>query len=87
MLAHTKGHEGSLLTKARIRSFRMLGPLDGVPDVSAARYPWCQLMGDLGTQTRTLELGTRMINTKADSLSQGKGRLKLRQPIQCDDMG
>jgi hypothetical protein len=34
--AHTEGHEGNLLVRTRIRSLRMLAPLDGALDAPAA---------------------------------------------------
>jgi hypothetical protein len=41
VLAHTEGREGNLLVETQIRSLRMLGPLDGAPDVLATGHPLC----------------------------------------------
>jgi hypothetical protein len=44
MLAHTKGREENLLAGTQIRSLRMSGPLDGVPDMLAIGHPLCRFI-------------------------------------------
>jgi hypothetical protein len=41
MPTHTEGHEANLLVGTHIQSFRMSGPLGGVPGVPAAGHPLC----------------------------------------------
>jgi hypothetical protein len=42
MPAHMEEREANLSVGTQIQSFKMLGPLDGAPDVPTAGHPLCR---------------------------------------------